>query len=581
MKYSNLRKLGQYLLPYWRNITIGVIALLMVNAVGIYIPLLIRDGIDKLREAFTYNQLSRYAIMVVILASIMLMIRVFSRRILFGVGRQIEFDLKQKIFEHILTLEPAYFNTRSSGDLISRATSDVDNIRRLVGFSLLSIANTVFAYALTLPVMIAINPSLSLMAISVYPLMVIAVIGFSRKIGMLQMKVQEKIANLSELIQEDVSGMALIKIYAQEEHERRAFARKNKELLKTNLDLARTRNLLFPVIEAISYISLIILLSYGVKIILAGLISIGDFIALILFVERLIFPTALLGFTITSYQSGRVSIERIEAILQVKPQITDSTTVVSLPTERVKGEIKASNFTYSYPGTNKPVLDKLNFTIKAGEMVAIVGSVGAGKSTLANALARLLVVESGQLFLDGIDITQIKLRDLRKAIAIVPQESFLFSTTIRDNIRYGDPLKPESEVEQAAKQAQIHPEILNFPQQYDTVVGERGITLSGGQRQRTSLARALLVDAPILILDDALSSVDNQTASQILDNFVNTQGKTVIFITHQLSAAMNADRLLVMDRGKIVQMGTHRELIQTGGLYQNLWQQHQLEAILQ
>lgn len=581
MKYSNLQKLGQYLRPYWRDITFGIIALLVVNGVGIYIPLLIRDGIDKLRDTFTFNQLSRYAVLVIILASIMLAIRIFSRWIIFGVGRQVEFDLKQRIFEHLLTLEPAYFTTRSSGDLISRATSDVDNVRRLVGFSLLSIANTVFAYGLTLPAMIAIHPSLSLMAISVYPLMVIAVMKFSRQIGLLQMKVQEKLANLSELIQEDVSGMALIKIYAQEEHEHRAFRRRNKELLKDNLKLARTRNLLFPIIEAISYISLIILLSYGVRIISEGIISVGDFIALILFVERLIFPTALLGFTITSFQRGRVSIERIEAILKVDPQITDSPEVISLPIEQVKGEIKAVNFSYCYPGEKKPVLHNLNFMIKPGETVAIVGSVGAGKSTLANAIPRLLVVESGELFLDGLDITQIKLKDLRRAIAYVPQESFLFSTTIRDNIRYGNPLIPESEVEKAAKQAQIHPEILNFPHKYETIVGERGITLSGGQRQRTSLARALLMDAPILILDDALSSVDNETATRILDNFANKQGKTIIFITHQLSVAMKADRILVMDRGQILQMGTHSELMQTPGLYQDLWKQHQLEAILQ
>ncbi|TVQ42399.1 MAG: ABC transporter ATP-binding protein [Gloeocapsa sp. DLM2.Bin57] len=581
MTNSSLRKLGEYLQPYWRQVAIGVLTLLLVNAIGIYIPLLIRDSVNKLETTFSVNQLSIYVIGVMGLATIMWLVRIYSRIVLFGVGRQIEFDLKQRVFEHLLTLEPGYFATQSSGDLISRATNDIDNIRRLVGFSLLSIANTIFAYGLTLPVMLSIDFNLSLIGISVYPLMVIAVIQFSKKIGFLQMKVQQKLSYLSELVQEDISGIALIKIYAQEEHERKAFNERNQELLTTNLNLARTRNLLFPVIEAISYISLILLLSYGVRNINTGLITIGDFVALIIFVERLIFPTALLGFTITSYQSGKVSIDRIEAILQVKPKIVNDPEAIDLPLDEVRGEITAINFSYTYPGSEKPVLDKLDFTIKAGETIAIVGSVGAGKSTLANGIPRLLEIESGQLFLDGQDITKIRLEDLRRAIAYVPQESYLFSTTIEDNIRYGKPWIDSSEVIYAAKQAQIHNEILNFPLQYQTIVGERGITLSGGQRQRTSLARALLIDAPILILDDALSSVDNQTATQILENFSNTRGKTVIFITHQLAAAMNAERILVMDHGKIVQIGTHRELLQTQGLYLNLWQQNQLEAILQ
>ncbi|ACK72848.1 ABC transporter related [Gloeothece citriformis PCC 7424] len=579
MVNRRLKLLWGYLVPHWRLLVAGIVALLIVNALGVYIPLLIRDSIDDLQTAFSFDKVWRYVILILLLSSFMWVIRMLSRIWIFGIGRQVEFDIKQRIFQHLLTLEPSYFATHSSGDLINRATSDVDNIRRLVGFAVLSIINTIFAYVLTLPAMFAIHIPLSLLAIGVYPVMLIAVQLFSDRLRTQQLEVQEELSNISELIQEDMSGMALIKIYAQEENERRAFQFLNQRLLKANLGLARTRTLLFPIIESLSYISLLILLAFGARIITQGVITIGDFVALIILVERLVFPTALLGFTITSYQRGEVSIDRVESIFQVDPKIKDYPNSISLPVQQVKGEVTARNLFYTYPGTTTPALNNINFTIYPGETVAIVGPIGCGKSTLANTIPRLLDIQEGQLFLDGHDITKIRLGDLRAAIAYVPQDSFLFSTTIRNNIRYGDPLEEQPEVEYVAKQAQIHPEILNFPQQYDTLVGERGITLSGGQRQRTSLARALLVDAPVLILDDALSSVDNQTATLILNNLSTEGGKTVIFISHQLSAAATADRLLVMDRGKIVQMGTHQELIQQPGLYQSLWQQHQLEEV--
>ncbi|MBZ8182969.1 ABC transporter ATP-binding protein [Oscillatoria salina] len=568
--------------PHWRQVSVGIFALSLVNAIGAYIPRLIGNSVDELRGTLSFEVLLRFVFLIAVLASIMWVIRMVSRITIFGIGRQVEFDLKQKIFQHLLGLEPAYFSSNTTGDLINRATSDVDNIRRLLGFAVLSLINTVFAYGLTLPFMLAINVRLTLATIAIYPLMLIAVQLFSAKLQSEQRTVQERLSDLSQLIQEDMSGISLIKIYAQEINERLAFRRKNEQLLLANLSLARTRNVLFPVVEALSYVSLLILLWLGSSAIANKTISVGDFVALITYVERLVFPTALLGFTITTYQRGEVSIDRIKAIFAVEPQIQDRPDNLTLPLESVKGSIMARGLSYTYPGAKSPALKQLNFTIKPGEKVAIVGSIGSGKSTLANAIPRLLDIESGQLFLDEYDITKVKLADLRRAIAYVPQDSFLFSTTIQNNIRYGEPLTEQPEVESAAKIAQIHPEILNFPKEYDTLVGERGITLSGGQRQRTSLARALLIDAPVLILDDALSSVDNQTATQILDNLSEgVKRKTVIFISHQLSAAATADRIFVMDAGEIVQIGTHAELSESPGLYQSLWQQHQLEEVLQ
>ena len=581
MANSRLRKLGNYLRPHWRMVLLGTIALLIVNLLGVYIPLLIKDSIDQLEGEFSFNQLSRTALWLLLLSAIMWCFRMYSRTSIFGIGRQVEFGLKQRIFQHLLTIEPGYFSNNTSGDLINRATSDVDNIRRLVGFALLSFINIIFAYAFTLPVMLKINVRLTILAIAVYPFMLLTVQLFSGKLRRYQEEIQVKLSDLSELIQEDMSGMALIRIYAQENQERAAFSQKNQQLLESNLKLAQVRNLLFPVIEGISYISLLILLWVGTKAIAAGQITIGDFIALVLFVERLVFPTALLGFTITAYQQGEISIDRVESVTQAKPKIKNTAKAIILPSTEIKGAITARNLTYTYPGSNTPALYDLNFEIQPGETVAIVGSIGSGKSTLANAIPRLLNIAEGELFLDNCDITKLELGSLRKAIAYVPQDSFLFSTTIKNNIRYGEPLAETAEVIQSAKQAQIHPEILTFPQEYDTLVGERGITLSGGQRQRTALARALLADAKVLILDDSLSSVDNETATKILNSLSPTTAKkTVIFISHQLSAAATCDRILVMDQGKIVQNGTHATLVQETGLYQSLWQQHRLKEVL-
>ncbi len=578
---GRLRRLLAYLRPHQTKIWGGIAALFIVNLLGTYLPLLIGTAVDELQAKFEFQRVVFYALLLIGLASLMWLIRMASRLWIFGAGRLVEFDLKQRLFEHLLRLEPSYFAENTPGDLISRATSDVDNIRRLVGFALLSAANTVFAYGMTLPVMLAIHPGLSLGAIAVYPAVLFIVQTFSDRLRAEQLDVQQSLSELSDLIQEDMSGIALIKIYGQEANEQRQFDQLNQDLLRNNLVLAKTRNILFPLLGGMVSFSLLILLWFGSRMIAANTIQVGDFIALLLYIERLIFPTALLGFTITTYQRGEVSIDRIEAILSVEPRIADAPDALALPRDRVQGHLRCQDLTFTYPNRSTPALNHLSFEIQAGEMVAIVGPIGCGKSTLASALPRLLEIAPNQIFLDGIDITRLRLADLRGAIAYVPQESFLFSTTIKNNIRYGEPDATELKVIAAASQAQIHNEILNFPKQYETLVGERGITLSGGQRQRTALARALLVDAPILVLDDALASVDNQTASQILQALRQQRHtRTVLFISHQLSAAATCDRILVMDEGRIVQQGTHSELLAAGGLYQSLWEQYQLESSL-
>lgn len=571
----------QYLRPHKTRVAVGVVTLFAVNGIGTYLPILISHVIDELQTKFEIAQLWQEVGLILGLASFMLVMRMVSRIAIFGVGRQVEFDLKQQIFDHVLRLEPAYFATRTIGDLINRATSDVDNIRRLVGFALLSFVNTFFAYILTLPVMFKIDAGLTLASIAIYPFLMLLVNRFSKRLKAQQVAVQECLSRLSDLIQEDMSGISLIKIYAQEQNEQQEFVHLNQKLLNANLQLAKTRNILFPILGGLASLSLLVLIWFGGQAIANGSITVGGFIALILYVEKLIFPTAILGFTITAYQRGEVSIDRIETILTVKPAIDDAPEAIALPLAQVKGKLEARHLTFTYPGAEKPALKDVSFILEPETTVAIVGPIGCGKSTLANALPRLLNIKHGQLFLDELDTTEIRLKDLRGAIAYVPQDSFLFSTTLKNNIRYGDPSVEQLEIEQAAKQAQVHSEILNFPQMYKTLVGERGITLSGGQRQRTALARALIIDSPILILDDALASVDNQTATHILKNLTEgTQRKTVLFITHQLSAAAIADQIWVMDKGEIVQVGTHEDLLTKSGLYQTLWKQYQLEKNL-
>lgn len=572
-----LRTLLGYIRPYWRQELIGITALVLVNVLGVVIPLVLRRAINQLERQPAWGTLAGHALAIAGLASLMWAIRIVSRLYLFGVGRQVEFDLKQRLFEHFLRLDPQYFQSHPPGELISRATSDVDNIRRLVGFAMLSLVNTVLAYGLTLPVMLSISMPLTLAALAVYPLLLLVVALFGETLRQQQAQVQERLADLSELIQEDLSGMALIKTYAQEETERQGFTQLNRHLLQDNLALARTRSFLFPLFGGIASVSLLLVLWLGGQALESGQLRLGGLMALLVYGERLIFPTALLGFTITSLQRGQVSIARVESLLQEQPRIQDPPHPLVLPP--VRGEIRLQHLTYTYPGQLEPALQDVSFTVQPGETIVIVGPIGAGKSTLLQAICRLLPIAPGQIFIDGYDITQVRLADLRRAIAYVPQESFLFSATIADNIRYGDPEADLGRVEGAAVQAHLHSEILSFPQQYETLVGERGITLSGGQRQRTALARGLLVRAPILLLDDALASVDAQTAQLILQE-LRTLPQTILCVTHQLSVTAIADRVLVLERGHLVQQGTHAELVSQPGLYRELWETYQLEQRL-
>ena len=578
MDGSRLRRILHYLRPHRTTVLLGAVSLLVVNLLGVSLPLIVRNAVDALHGGFALNDVLLKAGLIIALASVMGLVRLWSRMLVFGVGRQVETELKQRIFDHLLRQEPSFVQSTGSGEVISRATSDVENVRRLLGFAVLSLTNTALAYALTLPAMLAIDPLLTLAAVGLYPLMFLVVRLFGGRMMKQQRRQQEALAQLSELIQEDLSGIGAIKIYGQELMEQEAFEGRNRLYRDAALKLGRTRATLFPLLEGIASVSLLLLLAIGSGQIESGRLTIGDLVALILFVERLVFPTALLGFTLNSFQTGQVSLDRIEALLQ-RESLVESPPEPIAPVEPARGMVEARGLTVRYPGAARPSLDGLSFRIEAGELVAVVGPVGCGKTTLARALGRMVVVDPGQLFFDGIDITRLALEDLRRQVALVPQEGFLFTASLADNLRYGDPGATIERVEKASRQARLEADVKGFPDGYATLVGERGITLSGGQRQRTALGRALLVEAPLLVLDDALASVDNNTAAGILAEIRLQRSRSVLMISHQLSAVAACDRILVLEEGRLVQEGHHRDLLTVAGPYRRLWDREQAERL--
>jgi ATP-binding cassette subfamily B protein len=580
MSALRLDLIARYLRPHRRTVITGGVALVAVNLIGVLIPLQVRTAIDDLQDGFQLSDILLQAGVIVLLASVMGLVRLWSRMLVFGAGREVEVTLRQRIFEHMLRQDPGWVQKTGSGEVISRATSDVENVRRLLGFAVLSLTNTLLAYAFTLPAMLAIDVGLSLAAVAVYPVMLLTVRLFGARMMGQQRRQQETLAGLSGLIQEDLSGIGAIKIYGQESHEQTAFCERNLLYRNAALSLARTRSILFPMLEGLSSVSLLLLLGLGSGQLESGRLSIGALVALILYVERLVFPTALLGFTLSTFQTGQVSLERVEQLLQRRPAITSPPRPIA-PAIDGCGRIEARGLTIRYGEAAEPTLRGVDFHLEPGELVALVGPVGCGKTTLARALGRMVPVPPQQLFLDGIDVTAMALEDLRRHVAVVPQEGYLFTSSLADNIRYGEPEAPQGRVEEAAREARLENDIRGFPDGYGTLVGERGITLSGGQRQRTALSRALLVEAPLLVLDDALASVDNVTAAAILDSVRRQRGRSILMISHQLSAAAACDRVLVMEEGRIVQEGRHEELLRREGTYRRLWERQQAEERLQ
>jgi len=571
MAALRLDLIKNYLRPHKRELIIGAFCLIFVNILSVAIPMEVRNIVDDLKEGFTFSYVLNKSTWLILMATVMGGARLISRQLVFGVGRQVEVSLRQKLFDRMLEQDPGWVQTIGTGEVITRATSDLENIRRLLGFTVLSLTNTLLAYTFTLPAMLTINPLLTFFAISVYPVLLGTVGLFGGRMVKQRKRQQQALSELSELIQEDLSGISAIKIYGQERAEQEAFKKLNIRYRDAAINLARTASTLFPLLQGLSSISLLLLIAIGSGQLSSGTLTVGGLVALILYVERLVFPTALLGFTLNTFQLGQVSLERVEELLNHEPTIKDKDNTVNI-TKPISGKLEARNLSVSYEDSPRKILDEISFKITPGEIVALVGPVGCGKTTLARALGRMIKIDEGCLYLDDNDVMDLKLNQLRSNIALVPQEGYLFTETLSENIKYGNPEASIEKVQESAYEARMTDDIKGFPDGLKTLVGERGITLSGGQRQRTALSRALLVDSKIIVLDDALASVDNKTASAILQTIKKQYSKTVLMISHQLSAAAACDRILVMNDGKIVQEGTHQFLIKKDGLYKSMWE---------
>ena len=580
MAALRLDLIKNYLRPHKKELLIGGLCLILVNILSVAIPMEVRNIVDDLKKGFTFSDVLNKSIWLILFATVMGGVRLLSRQLVFGVGRKVEVSLRQKLFDHMLGQDPGWVQTIGTGEVITRATSDLENIRRLLGFTILSLTNTFLAYTFTLPAMISIDPLLTFFAISVYPVLLGTVGLFGGRMVKQRKRQQEALSQLSELIQEDLSGISAIKIYGQEQAEQKEFKKLNIKYRDAAINLARTASTLFPLLQGLSSISLLLIIAIGSGLLTKGTLTVGGLVALILYVERLVFPTALLGFTLNTFQLGQVSLERVEEIFNNEPTIKDKHNPINVR-KPISGKLEARNLTIKYKDSTRKILNGISFKIKPNEIVALVGPVGCGKTTLARALGRIVNIEEGSLFLDDYDFTDLKLKDLRSYIALVPQEGYLFTETLTENIRYGNPEASISKVEDSAYEARMMDDIKGFPDGFKTLVGERGITLSGGQRQRTALSRALLVDSKIIVLDDALASVDNKTASAILQTIKNQFKKTVLMISHQLSAAAACDRILVMNEGKIVQEGKHQNLINQDGLYKSMWEREKAKEQIQ
>ncbi len=586
---KNLRPLFPYLKKYRVTLFWGALTVFFNNGIWVLFPQVIRRTIDDLNHGATRHKFMVYALLLLAVAGTKGIFQFLTRWLMIGVSREIEFDLRNDLFARLETLSYSYYQKTRTGDIMARATNDLNAVRMLLGPAIMYTANTLVFTAAALAFMIAISPKLTLCAFAPLPLASITIQYFGKRIHERFEKIQAQFSDISARAQENFSGARLIRAYAQEQAEIELFEKSNQEYVSRSLPLARLMGMLWPALEMMLGFAMVIVLWLGGRETLLHRITPGDFVAFMMYLMMLTWPVIALGWVINIFQRGTASMGRIQEVLAAKPEITDDAVAADLAsTGFVRGDLEFRNLNFSYDGV--PVLKDINLAIPAGTSLAIVGPTGSGKTTLVSLIPRIFDVthehsekaRSSALLLDGRPVREYPLAALRRNIGFVPQETFLFSTTVGENIAFGVEGASLEQIRSAAEAANIAADIEGFPDRYETVVGERGITLSGGQKQRTAIARAIMRDPRILILDDALASVDTYTEEKILNHLREVmRGRTTIFISHRVSTVRNADRIAVLHAGRIVEMGTHDELIARDGYYTDLYNKQLLEEELE
>jgi ATP-binding cassette subfamily B protein len=576
---KSLRPLLPYLKKYRGTYVLGTLCVFLNNGIWILFPQVIQRAIDGLRNGVSREKLGYYALALLGIALIKAIFQFLTRWIVIGISREIEFDLRNDLFQHLERLSYSYYQRTRTGDIMARATNDLNAVRALLGPAIMYSANTIVFTAGALVFMLSISPKLTVFAFLPLPVVSIIVQYFGKRIHERFERIQAMFSEISARAQENFSGARVIKAYVQEEPEIKAFETSNREYIARSLKLVRLMGMLWPTLETMLGMAIVLVLWLGGREVLQHRITVGQFMAFNTYMVQLTWPVIALGWVINIFQRGTASMARINQILVEKSEIEDGPEVRPLEVGNVRGDIEFRHLNFAYNG--QPVLHDINLRIPAGSSLAVVGPTGSGKTTLVNLIPRIYDAAPGSVLIDGQPIREYPLAVLRKQIGFVPQETFLFSETVRENIAFGADKATDEEVRNAADAANIAGDIESFPDSYQTMVGERGITLSGGQKQRTAIARAIIRNPRILVLDDALSSVDTQTEDKILNHLRKVmQGRTTVFISHRVSTVRNADQIAVLHGGSIVELGTHEELLECNGYYTDLYNKQLLEEEL-
>lgn len=569
-----MKDLLKLLLPQRKRILLGLASLFLVDGAQLIIPLIVRRAVnDLIKGIATPKLLFILALLVMGLAFIIALFRYFWRYFLLGSVRRIEESLRNRLYDHFLELSANFYLKAKTGDLMAHATNDMDAVRMSLAMGSVGAFDTLMYSAFALSAMIAISPRLTLYTMAPLPILAVTVFFFGHLIHKWFREVQAAFSNLTEKVRETVSGVRVVKAFLQEEGEKTDFSEKSQDYVTRSMRLVTTFGFFSPLIMFFANVSMVILLLFGGRLVILEKISLGDFVAFSMYLGMMIWPMIAIGWVTNLIQRGNASLKRIKKLLETKRDIVNIRGAKDI---LIKGRIVVNRLSFSYNG-GPPVLSEIDFEIGEGKRLGIIGRTGCGKSTLVYLIPRIFDPPEGRLFIDGVDVRKIKLDTLRRSIGFVPEDGFLFSLTIRENIAFGKPDAEMKEIEKFAKIAEIYDEIVSFPDGFETKLGERGITLSGGQKQRVALARALILNPRILILDDALSAVDAETEVRILQNLREVfSGRTSLIISHRVSAIKDSDLILVMDRGKIIERGTHSELIEKTGLYSQLYEMQRI-----